>query len=454
MLKKILGVLTVTATLAVSNPASAEGDKAAPFSPEHTWHFSGLQGQHEIAQVQRGFQAFWAKCSSCHGMEFRRFWHLEKIGYTESEVKKILVEYLVSQGEETYDSSTYSIENFPASRAAGAPDLSHAVLAKGKTMEQGADYIYSILLGYDRLDDAVLGKAVQTELNEDAAAYVQVGEPVAALYPDGSLKSETTRFEKNNFYLYGAGNNWVLRNYVDVRTDLQEYDREGQALPLTQSFTHRLDETDAAYEAAYAADHADYEAPETADAAWAKRDKAHYHEIATWASGQFYNPFKSGGVLSMRSPLVDLENFHRTDFTVEELAQDPSDLENASYWLLKNQELQPQILELIPDLQTAYAAIPAGETAATDRAFFDAAQPVQGLLDQMQPESKTAIAEDIAAFLAWSSDMNLTARKQTGLYIVLLFAILSILLYFFYREVAKHEFAKQSKEGGPWDENH
>lgn len=447
-------LITAAAILIVASATSwSEGEKATPKEPDHPWHFSGLTGQHDISQVQRGFQVFWAKCAACHGMEFRRFWHLEKIGYTEGEVKSMIAEYLRGRGE-TFDTSTYSIQNMPVSRVSGAPDLSHAVLANGKTMEQGANYIYSLLLGYDRVNDAVLGPALRVETNESSDSFKEMGEPITATFESGETKSVTRKFEKNNFYLYGEDNNWVLRNFVDIRTDFQEYDAEGNALPLVQSISHRLDETDSEYDGKYASAQDGYSALVNADNAWAHRAEAHYHEIASWAAGQFYNPFKAGGVISMASPLVDLENFHRTDFTAEELAQDASALENATYWLVANQDLQPRILDLVPSLQDAYNAIPEGETASSYRPFYDAAEPVRQLLLQMQPETKDAISEDVVAWLAFSSDMNLNARKETGLWVVIILSILSILLYFFYREIARQEFSKQAKEGGPWDENH
>ncbi len=447
-------VTAVAATLiAVSSWGWTEGEKAKPKSPSHPWHFSGLTGQHDISQVQRGFQVYWAKCAACHGMEFRRFWHLEKIGYTEGEVKSMIAVYLAGRGE-SFDTSTYSIQNMPESRVAGAPDLSHAVLAKGKTMEQGADYIYSLLLGYDRMNDAVLGPASRMDRNEDAAAYVAVGAPVIARFDNGDIKSITRKFEKNNFYLYGSGQEWVLRNFVDIRTDFQEFDSDGTALPLVQSFGHRLDETDPHQERKHAAAHAGYEALEDADSAWTHRGDAHSHSLATWAAGQFYNPFKSGGVLSMASPLVDLENFHRTDFSAEDLIADAADLENATYWLVANQDLQPRILEAVEAARAAYEAVPAGLLPAQDRAAAAARDELQGLINQLHPETKKALSEDVVAWLAFSSDMNLNARKETGLWVVVILAILSVLLYFFYREIARQEFAKQAKYGGPWDDNH
>ena len=448
---------TLTRLIAVLILASSwgwsEGEKAKPKSPEDPWHFSGLTGQHDIAQVQRGFQVYWAKCAACHGMEFRRFWHLEKIGYTEGEVKSMLAEYLRGRGE-VFDSSTYSIENMPESRVSGAPDLSHAVLAKGKTMEKGADYIYSLLLGYDRMNDAVLGTAIKTDLTEDASGYSPVGEAVVATFDSGETKSITRKFEKNNFYLYGDDQDWVLRNFVDIRTDFLEFDLDGNALPLAQSFSHRLDETDTKYAASYAKIRDGYEALSNADEAWAHRADASYHTLASWAAGQFYNPFKSGGILSMASPLVDLENFHRTDFTAEELILDSSDLENATYWLVSNQELQPRILDAVESARAAYDAVPDGVLPAQDRAASKARDDLQSLVNFLSPETKKALSEDVVAWLAFSSDIHLNVRKETGLWVVVILGILSIFLYFFYREIARQEFAKQARYGGPWDENH
>ena len=85
----------------------------------------------------------------------------------------------------------------------------------------------------------------------------------------------------------------------------------------------------------------------------------------------------------MSPPLVSLEVFHRTDFTVDELVADASDLENAQYWLLTNQDLQPQILNAVESAREAFAAIPEGQTPGQNRAYQEAAGDVQGLLDQL-----------------------------------------------------------------------
>ena len=451
MLKHLTMVLVVA--LAFGGTALAEAKKAKPISPDHPWHFGGLTGSHDISQIQRGFQVYWARCAACHGMEFRRFWHLENIGYTQSEVEGLIRAYFTSQGL-TYDPSRYSVINMPISRVSGAPDLSHAVLANGKTMESGADYIYSLLLGYDRINDPILGPAVEFEVRDQDSDFVRVGGTEVAYNENGLVKSETTKFERTSTYLYGEGEDWVLRAFVDIRTVFQEYDADGSALALVNGITHRLEEFRPSHESAHATDPRAYDAPKTVANAWAKRHDLQYHEIASWGAGQFYNEFKSGGILSMASPLAALETSHRTDFTVEELIADASDLEFADYWLRKNRELQPLILEALPAVRQAYAAIPTSETTASHRPFVEASAELRSLLAQMQPETKAALAEDVTAWFAFSSDMQLSTRKRVGFFIVLILGILSVLLYFFYREVARIEFAKQAKEGGPWDENH
>ena len=279
-----------------------EGETAKPKAPGQPWNFSGLIGQHDIAQVQRGFQVYWARCAACHGMEFRRFWHLEKIGYAEDYIKNVLItEYYDSLGQ-TFNASNYSIENLPPSRVSGAPDLSHGVLAQGKTMEAGANYVYSLMLGYDRLNDAVKGKALQTDLSDADSPFTQVGEPAISQNEDGSPKSITTVFERDNFYLYEKDGEWFIRSYVDVRTDIEDFADDGTS--QTQSVnSFRLDEASATSEAEFAAQQDGRDAPADANEAWDMRDQLHMEEVASWTAGLFYNPFKSGGLFPWLPPL-------------------------------------------------------------------------------------------------------------------------------------------------------
>ena len=76
-------------------------------------------------------------------MEFRRFWHLEKIGYAEDYIKNVLIADYYTQIGETFNPSNYSIENLPVSRVEGAPDLSHGPWRRANHGGRGELYLFS-----------------------------------------------------------------------------------------------------------------------------------------------------------------------------------------------------------------------------------------------------------------------------------------------------------------------
>ena len=128
-----------------------------------TWSFDGFFGKFDRASLQRGYQIYKEVCSSCHSMKQLSYRNLGEQGgpeFTEAEVKAIASQYEVSDGPNAEGEmftrkgkpsdkfkSPYSNEN--ASRAANGgaypPDMS--VLVKARP--GGADYIYSLLMGYE-----------------------------------------------------------------------------------------------------------------------------------------------------------------------------------------------------------------------------------------------------------------------------------------------------------------
>ncbi|MCM8557139.1 cytochrome c1 [Sphingomicrobium sediminis] len=119
----------------------------------------GVFGRYDNAQLQRGFQVYTEVCSSCHGMEYVAFRNLEDIGYTADQVKVIASRWQVpaineQTGEATLrdavptDRIPSPYANEVAGRAANnnayPPDLS--LIAKNR--EGGAQYLYSLLVGY------------------------------------------------------------------------------------------------------------------------------------------------------------------------------------------------------------------------------------------------------------------------------------------------------------------
>jgi len=127
------------------------------------WSFAGLTGKFERDSLQRGYQVYKEVCSSCHSMKYLSYRNLGQKGgpeFTLEEVKAIAASYDVEDGPnsegEMYERpgrpSDHFVSPYPNDNAAIAanggaypPDMS--VLAKART--GGANYIYSILMGYE-----------------------------------------------------------------------------------------------------------------------------------------------------------------------------------------------------------------------------------------------------------------------------------------------------------------
>tara|TARA_Y100001935_G_scaffold253481_1_gene259765 strand:- start:1598 stop:2290 length:693 start_codon:yes stop_codon:yes gene_type:complete len=139
------------------------------------WTFKGLFGKYDRASLQRGYQVYTEVCAACHSMQYLSYRNLAEPGgpeFTEEEAKFIAASFEVLDGPNSdgemfmrpaklSDKFVMPYENVEASKAANGgaypPDMS--VLAKAR--KGGADYIYSLLLGYEEppadiiLDDGV-----------------------------------------------------------------------------------------------------------------------------------------------------------------------------------------------------------------------------------------------------------------------------------------------------------
>lgn len=143
--------------------ANAAGD-AKPLKEVH-WSFNGPFGGFDMAAAQRGFQVYKEVCASCHAMEYFRFRNLADLGYPEEQIKAIAAEYTVAgdpddAGDPTERNalpkdpwpSPFANDNAARASNGGAlpPDLSLIVKAR----HHGADYLYSLLTGYDEVAPA------------------------------------------------------------------------------------------------------------------------------------------------------------------------------------------------------------------------------------------------------------------------------------------------------------
>ena len=139
------------------------------------WTFKGLFGKYDRASLQRGYQVYTEVCAACHSMQYLSYRNLAEPGgpeFTEDEAKFIAASFEVLDGPNNdgemflrpaklSDKFVMPYDNSEAAKAANGgaypPDMS--VLAKAR--KGGADYIYSLLLGYEdppsdvKLDDGV-----------------------------------------------------------------------------------------------------------------------------------------------------------------------------------------------------------------------------------------------------------------------------------------------------------
>ena len=134
------------------------------------WTFKGLTGKFDRASLQRGFQVYKEVCSSCHSMKYLSYRNLGQPGgpeFTEAEVKAIAASFEITDGPDSQgemftrpgrpaDKFLNPYPNDEAAKAANGgaypPDMS--VLVKAR--KGGANYIYSVLLGYEEKPDSVI----------------------------------------------------------------------------------------------------------------------------------------------------------------------------------------------------------------------------------------------------------------------------------------------------------
>lgn len=173
---------TFFTALAAATAADAAGGKAKDVKHHH-WHFAGPFGTYDQNALQRGFQVYEAVCSSCHGVELLSFRNLGQKGgpfYLDAcpagvpetvdcsnpnenpVVKAIAANYKfqVTDGPDEFG-EMFQRAALPSDRIPGPyaneqiarlannnalpPDLSLITKAR----HHGADYIYSLLAGFE-----------------------------------------------------------------------------------------------------------------------------------------------------------------------------------------------------------------------------------------------------------------------------------------------------------------
>ena len=165
--------ISIITTLSFADSQHSQGTNTKYLNTD--WSFKGIFGTFDRASLQRGYQVFQEVCSGCHSVQHLSYRNLSEKGGPEfsiEEAKAIAAQFEVEDGPNSdgemfmrparlSDKFVNPYPNVEASTAANGgaypPDMS--VLAKARP--GGADYIYSLLLGYEEapagfeLDDGV-----------------------------------------------------------------------------------------------------------------------------------------------------------------------------------------------------------------------------------------------------------------------------------------------------------
>ena len=139
------------------------------------WSFKGITGKFDRASLQRGYQVYNEVCASCHSMRLLSYRNLGEKGGPEfsiEQVKAIAANFEIQDGPNE-DGEMFMRAARPSDKFASPyPNIQAATAANGgayppdmsvlvKSRKGGADYIYSVLMGYEdppadvKLDEGV-----------------------------------------------------------------------------------------------------------------------------------------------------------------------------------------------------------------------------------------------------------------------------------------------------------
>jgi len=190
-LSRNIALAFVAVTAGISITGSALSAEAGKHPLQQQWSFNGPLGKYDQAALQRGWQVYQQVCAACHSLKYFRFRNLSDMGYDASMIKAFAKEYEVAGEPDDYGDETVRAalpqDAFPspfandnAARASnnGAlpPDLSLIVKAR----HDGANYVYSLLTGYN---DAPAGFEVSDGMTYNAyfkGAQIAMASPLSA----------------------------------------------------------------------------------------------------------------------------------------------------------------------------------------------------------------------------------------------------------------------------------
>ena len=168
---KFIFILSILTSVFFGNVYSAEKTQLL----KQDWSFDGITGKFDRASLQRGYQVYTEVCASCHSMRLLSYRNLGEEGGPEfslEQVKAIAANFEVTDGPDG-NGEMFTRPGRPSDRFVSPyPNIQAATAANGgayppdmsvlvKARKGGADYIYSVLMGYEeppadiKLDDGV-----------------------------------------------------------------------------------------------------------------------------------------------------------------------------------------------------------------------------------------------------------------------------------------------------------
>tara|TARA_Y100000590_G_scaffold423269_1_gene528991 strand:+ start:364 stop:1155 length:792 start_codon:yes stop_codon:yes gene_type:complete len=130
--------------------------------PKYEWSFKGITGKFDRSSLQRGYQVYTEVCASCHSMNLLSYRNLGEKGgpeFSVNQVKAIAANFEVTDGPNS-DGEMFTRPARPSDKFVSPyPNIQAAMAANGgayppdmsvlvKARKGGADYIYSVLMGY------------------------------------------------------------------------------------------------------------------------------------------------------------------------------------------------------------------------------------------------------------------------------------------------------------------
>ncbi len=201
---------------------------------EIDWSFSGPFGTVDKQSAQRGYQVYKEVCASCHSMKLFSFRDLAGIGFSDAEIKEIAKEYKYPDLDDTGEvierdgkpndrfKSPYANDAAAAAANGGAvpPDLSLIIKAR----ENGANYVDSILTGYE---NAPAGKDIPAGKYYNPyfpGGVIAMPHPLTAdqvTYQDGTKATvEQMSVDVVNFLQYSAEPEMQQRKRMGIKVIL------------------------------------------------------------------------------------------------------------------------------------------------------------------------------------------------------------------------------------------